>query len=127
LDKISSHLFIFEGNGEITKWYSSYSLYKQQKNKEKQIEKASEKTDVVKNVSVKTESKNKPTFKQKQEYENLTLEIENLEKEKENLLNIMNSEKSDLKQITDASSKYAEIVSLLEEKEHRWLELSELF
>ncbi|NLL28858.1 MAG: ABC-F family ATP-binding cassette domain-containing protein [Bacteroidales bacterium] len=127
LDKISSHLFIFEGNGEITKWYSSYSLYKQQKNKEKQIEKASEKTDVVKNVSVKTESKNKPTFKQKQEYENLTLEIENLEKEKENLLNIMNSEKSDLKQITDASSKYAEVVSLLEEKEHRWLELSELF
>lgn len=127
LDKISSHLFIFEGNGEITKWYSSYSLYKQQKNKEKQIEKASEKTDVVKNVSVKAESKNKPTFKQKQEYENLTLEIENLEKEKENLLNIMNSEKSDLKQITDASSKYAEVVNLLEEKEQRWLELSELF
>lgn len=127
LDKISSHLFIFEGNGEITKWYSSYSLYKQQKNKEKQIEKASEKIDVVKNVSVKAESKNKPTFKQKQEYENLTLEIENLEKEKENLLNIMNSEKSDLKQITDASSKYAEVVNLLEEKEQRWLELSELF
>ncbi|MGD9492476.1 MAG: ABC-F family ATP-binding cassette domain-containing protein [Bacteroidales bacterium] len=125
LDKIADHIFVFEGNGKVKDCYSNYSAYRLQKLKEENSIKAAVKPE-EKPVKTKAPS-NKPTFKQKQEYEKLTAEIALLEKEKAELLEFMNSGNADPKQLTEASTKYSNITGQLEELEMRWLELSELF
>ena len=125
LDKIADHIFVFEGNGKVKDCYSNYSAYRLQKLKEENIEKVAAKPE-EKPIKPKAPS-NKPTFKQKQEYEKLTADIALLEKEKAELLEFMNSGNADPKQLTDASTKYSAITNQLEELEMRWLELSELF
>lgn len=125
LDKIADHIFVFEGNGKVKDCYSNYSAYRLQKLKEENIEKAAAKPE-EKPVKAKAPS-NKPTFKQKQEYEKLTADIAQLEKEKAEMLEIMNSGSADPKKLTEASTRYSEITDQLEELEMRWLELSELF
>ena len=125
LDKIADHIFVFEGNGKVKDCYSNYSAYRLQKLKEENLEKAAAKPE-EKPVKTKAPS-NKPTFKQKQEYEKLTDDIAQLEKEKAEMLEIMNSGNADPKKLTEASTRYSEITNQLEELEMRWLELSELF
>lgn len=125
LDKIADHIFVFEGNGKVKDCYSNYSAYRLQKLKEENIEKAAAKPE-EKPIKAKAPS-NKPTFKQKQEYEKLTADIAQLEKEKAEMLEIMNSGSADPKKLTEASTRYSEITDQLEELEMRWLELSELF
>jgi ATP-binding cassette subfamily F protein uup len=125
LDKIADHIFVFEGNGKVKDCYSNYSAYRLQKLKEENLEKVAAKPE-EKPIKPKAQS-NKPTFKQKQEYEKLTADIALLEKEKAELLEFMNSGNADPKQLTDASTKYSAITNQLEELEMRWLELSELF
>ena len=125
LDKIADHIFVFEGNGKVKDCYSNYSAYRLQKLKEENVEKAAAKPE-EKPIKAKAPS-NKPTFKQKQEYEKLTADIAQLEKEKAEMLEIMNSGNADPKKLTEASTRYCEITNQLEELEMRWLELSELF
>jgi len=125
LDKIADHIFVFEGNGKVKDCYSNYSAYRLQKLKEENVEKAAAKPE-EKPIKAKAPS-NKPTFKQKQEYEKLTADIAQLEKEKAEMLEIMNSGSADPKKLTEASTRYSEITNQLEELEMRWLELSELF
>jgi len=125
LDKIADHIFVFEGNGKVKDCYSNYSAYRLQKLKEENSEKAAAKPE-EKPAKTKAPS-NKPTFKQKQEYEKLTADIALLEKEKNELLEFMNSGNTDPKKLTEVSTTYSNITSQLEELEMRWLELSELF
>lgn len=125
LDKIADHIFVFEGQGKIRDWYSNYSAFRLQKMKEESTVKAADKPE-EKVVRIKTAT-NKPSFKQKQEFEKLTSDIALLEQEKEVLLALMNSGAADAKQLTEASLRFSQVSQQLEELELRWLELSELF
>jgi fatty acid-binding protein DegV len=53
-------------------------------------------------------------------------EIEVLEKEKMELVQLMDSGMLDAKQLQEKSERYGQLLDLLSEKEMRWLELSEL-
>ncbi|PKP05175.1 MAG: ABC transporter [Bacteroidetes bacterium HGW-Bacteroidetes-6] len=125
LDKIADHIFIFEGKGKVKDYYSNYSAYRLQKLKEQSIEKAAAKPE-EKPQKQKTNS-NKPTFKQKQEFEQLGVSMEKLEKEKTTLLAVMNGGSTDAQKLTEVATRYAQVMEQLEEMEMRWLELSELF
>ena len=122
LDKIADHIFIFEGDGKIKDYYSNYSTYRLQHLKELNRKKAETKPNKEK---AKTKI-HKATFKEKLEFEQLNKEIESLENEKAALLCKMNENDTDALIIADASKRYAEIEALLNEKEMRWLELSEI-
>ena len=65
------------------------------------------------------------SFKEKKEFETLTEEIDNLTEEKKSLDDIFNSGQT-IDNIAELSARYNEISELLDEKEMRWLELSEL-
>ena len=89
--------------------------------------KATKNTDTVSSseIVVKKEKKQGLTFKEKREFETLSDEIEKLEYEKklietEMSHGILNNEELILK-----SHRHGEVVKLLDEKELRWLELSE--
>ena len=68
----------------------------------------------------------KPTFKEKFEFEQLEKEIPELQKEKGELEEKMNAGSMDYDGLQKAAERISSIVQLLDEKEMRWLELSEL-
>ena len=63
--------------------------------------------------------------KEQREYENLTKEMADLEEEKKNLTEALNSE-TDYQKLHDMGNRLQEIKDLLDEKELRWLELDEI-
>lgn len=71
--------------------------------------------------------KRKLTYKEKREYEQLTQEIEALEQEQKDIeAALCNSGILSIDEITEKSKRLPQIKELLDEKEMRWLELSEL-
>ena len=72
----------------------------------------------------RTECPAKMTFKEKREFEQLTSEIEALNQEKAELDSLFNSGDV-IDDISVKSARYDEICGLIDEKEMRWLELSE--
>ncbi len=121
MDKMVDHLFIMEGDGEIKDIIGNYSNYRK---KQKEI---SKKTKVVSNNSTdntKTE-KNKLSFKEKEEFKNLELEIEKLETEKKELTVKLSDPSMSGEELNKMGKRLSEIVNKIEEKSDRWLYLSE--
>jgi len=128
LDKLSDHLFIFKGEGEIKDFVGNYSDYRElqelkaaQLKKEKREERKAEetKTSKPKNTS------NKPSYKEQKEFEKLEADMPQLETDKEAILNKMNAGDLSPEAFNDTSKKYQEVCDQLDEMEMRWLELSE--
>ena len=72
-------------------------------------------------------SKPKATYKQQKEYEQLTTELEALNREKQEVEELLSSgNETDVAKLTAASNRIGEIIALLDEKEMRWLELDEI-
>ena len=65
------------------------------------------------------------TFKERKEFESLAGEIADLEKEKREIEEMLNSGNLGVEELTQKSQRISEVLSLLDEKEMRWLELSE--
>jgi ATP-binding cassette subfamily F protein uup len=125
MDKIVDHLFVFEGDGIIKDFPGNYSDYRdwaEDKAKEEQSAVKTEKPIREKQVS----EKKKMSFKEKKELEDLEQEIGQLEKEKKNLEEELNSGSLAAEALHKKSIQYSEITIKLEEKEFRWLELVEL-
>ena len=126
MDNLVDHIFVFEENGFVKDYHSTYTEYTKKKTlKEKQLKLESKKEEKVTAVKPKTTS-NKPTYKQKQEYDALEKDISDLENEKETLLNKLNADNVDVKDLTLWSNRIGELINLIEEKTNRWLELSEI-
>lgn len=125
LDKIVDHLFVFERNGLIKDYYSNYSAYRLSKLEEEMLLKRESAELKEKNVKPRSSSK-KPTFNQIKEFEQLTHEIDQLEKTKSELIDVLSNIETNNSVMQEASEKYASLVELLNKKELRWLELSEL-
>jgi ATP-binding cassette subfamily F protein uup len=134
MDKIVDHLFVFDGEGKITDFPGNYTIYRnkqlldeenekakaQNQAKKKEIEKVQLKDDVS------STQKKKLTFNEKREFESLENEIEQLEAEKEMLETTMNSGKLLHDELYKQSERLMVVKALIDEKELRWLELSEL-
>ncbi len=130
MDKIVDHLFIFEGQGLIKDFPGNYSIYHDFKiNEEKSLKKAEKEIKENKEPTRKNPPKEKPkklTFKEKKEMEQLEKEMENLNGEKINIEEELNSGSLSAELLTEKSKRLNEIMSLIDEKEFRWLELSEI-
>ncbi len=123
IDAVADMLFVFEGNGKIKKFpgnYSDYHRYISEKN--------SKKTDVeIKKVKkkVKSSKPDKLTYKEKTEFENLEKELEILNKEKEEIETYLQSGNYENDELEKKSKRLPELMNIIDEKEMRWLELSE--
>ncbi|MFW5821074.1 MAG: ABC-F family ATP-binding cassette domain-containing protein [Bacteroidota bacterium] len=128
LDKLSEHLFVFEGDGKIRDYYGPYWQYSEEKKLQESVKKES--TRVPEKSAGKTEksvplNNAKLSFREKTEYEELEKEIEMLEKEKTELEKILNSGSDDFEKLQRASERVGEVIQILDEKSLRWLELDE--
>jgi len=130
MDRMVDHLFAFEGDGIIKDFPGNYTLYREWKEKEAtgnrqsatgNEQQAKEKVDYF-NVSV---SKPKLSFKEKHEFETIEKEMPELQEEKILLEEKMNNGSMAFDELQKAAERISTIVQLLDEKEMRWLELSE--
>lgn len=131
LDTLTEHLFIFKGNGDIKDYYDTYTAYREEyprlKKPDSDPSKSQLSTKPVLNQSTEiTPIKRKPTWKEKNEFQQLEREIEALESEKLQLEHDIQNAGGDPDTIMSLSIRYAEIKSLLDDKSMRWLELAEI-
>ena len=122
MDKVTDHLFVFNGNGVIKDLNCTFSEYRKsisdesKSNKKlKQNSKNNEKSNLNKNVS----------YKLKFEYETLEKEIKTLEVRKVELEKEL-SHKIDYEKMNLISEELGDLIKELDEKTERWLTLDEL-
>ena len=125
LDSIVDHLFVFEGDGKIKDFPGGYSDYREWTAMQAQQSTATDtKASSTSTAEKEVNRKRKLSFKEQREFDSLMDEIEKLTAEKEELEAAFNSGEVD--DIVAKSARYEEVKSLLDEKEMRWLELSEI-
>ncbi len=127
MDRTVDHTFVFMGDGVVKDFPGNYSEYRAWKDYHDRLDaeaaRAAAKPKEKVHYNVRDNS-NKLSYKERKELEALTAEIEQLTAEKQQLDTLFASGEV----ITDMDSKsarYSELQQLLEEKEMRWLELSE--
>ena len=130
MDKMVDHLFVFEGEGVIKDIVGNYTDFRKKQIQDKRDEKNGisqvkiEKV-VVEKPKVKEELKRKLTFNEKAEFESLEKNLEKLELDKATILAKISSEGVSNQDVYELGVKLGEIVSEIEEKTNRWIELSE--
>ena len=126
-DKVVDRVFAFEGNGVVKDFPGNYTQYKNKKEEEELLRKQEEKKIPATPKPVREKEKiRKLTFKERQEMQQLESDMENLNAEKTTLETALNSGTLDTNELVKSSQRIAEIIDLLDEKEMRWLELSEI-
>ena len=140
MDKVVDHLLVFKGEGEIQDFPGNYTQYRDwsrlQEKDEAEKAAAAAKT-ASSNAAVNDgagtakrdanfENKRKMSYKEKREYEQLTKEIETLTAEQQKLEEALCSGTLSVDELTEKSKRLPEIKDELDEKEMRWLELSEM-
>ncbi len=123
LDSIVDHLFVFEGDGVIHDFPGNYSEYRQWA--DSQVKQTAEKTGAPeKSARPQRERKPKLSFKERRELESLEAELEALNREKSDLETLFASGEQ-VDDIAGKSARFSELSAIIDEKELRWLELSE--
>ncbi|MBQ3961764.1 MAG: ABC-F family ATP-binding cassette domain-containing protein [Muribaculaceae bacterium] len=127
MDRTVDHTFVFQGNGVVKDFPGNYSEYRAWKDYHDQLAaqetKANAKPKEKQQYNVRDNS-NKLTYKEKKELEQLSADIEALNAEKEQLDALFASGET-IADVATQAARYEEVKALLDEKEMRWLELSE--
>ena len=145
MDKVVDHLLVFRGEGEIKDFPGNYTQYREwqklEDKKSAELKEAAQKATASRNGNnAPTPSptgksqrdpnaapqKRKMTFKEKQEFAQLEKDIEALTAEKEGIETALSSGSVSVEQITEMSKRLPILNEELDEKEMRWLELSEI-
>jgi len=130
MDRLVDHLFVFEGDGNIRDFPGNYSQYRDETRNEDDINKIADdngkrQAGVDTREEVKGRNQRKLTYKEKREFEILEKEINQLEKEKLQVTEKLNSGAIPFDELQVLSRRIGEITTELDFKELRWLELSE--
>ena len=128
MDRLVDHLFAFEGNGVIKDYPGNYTQYREALGKEGFTGHVVVEDKIEAPVAKVRQPGNEPkklSFKEKQEFENIEKDIPALQKEKLLLEEKMNTGTMVFDELQKAAERISTIVLLLDEKEMRWLELSE--
>ncbi|MCH5235983.1 MAG: ABC-F family ATP-binding cassette domain-containing protein [Muribaculaceae bacterium] len=130
LDRIVDHIFVFEGNAVVKDFpgnYSNYREYVKRKEAETALEAKAKSKDAATNVRRKPENekKNKLTFKEKRELEEINKRLQELEEEKRLLEEQMSSGTLDHSSLMEAAKRMEELIGEIDEYELRALELME--
>lgn len=125
MDRLVDHLFVFEGDGVIRDFPGNYTQYRQEQSKGEN--KPAPKQEAIQSAPpAPAMNKRQLSFKEKREFESLEKELGELAKEKDMITEKLNSSNLPFEEVQQLANRIGEIAQLLDEKEMRWLELSEL-
>ncbi len=134
MDKIVDHLLIFHGNGEVQDFPGNYTQYREWKKLQPKAEgnptpspsqmEGSHSSKASK-ASYRNDTRRRLSYKEKQEFQQLERDIEALTLEKAAAEEALSSGTLSVEEITKLSERFQVVTQQLDEKEMRWLELSE--
>ena len=132
LDKTVDHLFIFREGGVVKDFVGQYSEYReyvkeQEAEEARQAKIAAEKAQKSKpQPTSATPARRKLSYKEQRELEELEKLLPQLESEKTGLEEKLSSGALSHEELSATAARIGEIINQIEEKEMRWLELSEI-
>ena len=128
MDKVVDHLLVFKGDGEIKDFPGNYTQFREwNKMQNKAISAQNQKKNAdAKKKDYHHDTRRRLSYKEKKELEQLSKEIEDLESEKAKIEEELCSGTLSVEDLTTKSKRLPEIKDLLDGKEMRWLELSEI-
>ena len=127
LDKSVDHIFVFEGEGRIKDFVGKYSEYREYMKEKEDEERAKQRVATPAKPQQRTHdtSKRKLTYKEQRELEQIEADLATHSAERAELEAELSSGTLPYDRITAISKRIEELVSLIDEKEMRWLELNE--
>ena len=141
MDKLVQHLFVFEGDGEINVFPGNYRDYRLDRDankvsdktisnaaKDSKIEWQSDNNKTKKSTEINSSQnpKRQLSYKEKREFEDIEKTMPLLEQEKKELSEKLTDSNLEYTEIEEISSRLTEVTNELEDKEMRWLEISEI-
>lgn len=130
MDKIVDHLLVFRGEGEINDFPGNYTQFREWESlKPKELADNKNNTSDTEKKEKREfvgEQRRKKTYKEKCEFERLEKEIAALEEEQKSIEEALCSGTLPIDELTEKSKRLPILKDELEEKEMRWLELSEI-
>lgn len=128
MDRLVDHLLVFEGEGQIRDFPGNYSQYRLW---QRQQEQNASSAPVRNNEPSNTQPSSKATatrmgFKEKREFEQLESDLARLNTEKEEIQRKLNDGATGFEELQSLSIRIGQITEELDQKEMRWLELSEM-
>ena len=142
MDKVVDHLLVFEGQGKIKDFPGNYTQYREWSKLQSKAEaeaKAAKagngknqqgsNTDGTRTstaASYRNDTRRRMSFKEKREFEQLEKDIAQLTQQKQDIEAELSSGTATVERITELSKLLPTVNDTLDEKELRWLELSEI-
>ncbi|MFN5334053.1 MAG: ABC-F family ATP-binding cassette domain-containing protein [Bacteroidota bacterium] len=128
MDRLTDHLFVFKGDGIIEDFPGNYADYRMSQKDEASpsITTNEKKDDTLSSGTIQlSEPKKRLSYKEKREFEMLEGEITTLREEKKNLELQLAGGQHNYQELEIITTRIGQIDMLVDEKEMRWLELSE--
>lgn len=134
MDKVVDHLLVFQGDGCVKDFPGNYTQYREWE-RLRPMEESAKPSRTAKEAKDSKDSrgsraadsaKRRLTFNEKREFQQLTADLEALEREKSTIVEALSGGEISVEEITEKSKRLPLLQAELDEKEMRWLELSEL-
>ena len=127
LDKCVDHLFVFEGDGRIKDFVGTYSEYREYIKEKESAERNEVRSTTPKPQQQRSHdnSKRKLSYKEQRELEQIEADLKSLNDERTKLEAEISSGTLAYERLTELSTRIEEIITTIDEKEMRWLELNE--
>jgi ABC transport system ATP-binding/permease protein len=124
MDRLVDHLFVFEGNGEVRDYPGNYSQYREWLREKDTVVFEEKRPEQPRQAHVQNQ-KHKLSYKEQREFEMLEKELAELETEKKEVSEKLSSSNLPFEELKKLSARIVEIATAIDQKEVRWLELSE--
>jgi ATP-binding cassette subfamily F protein uup len=124
MDRLVDHLFVFEGEGEIRDFPGNYSQLREWQKLKEEAPEVPQATVAIKEPEVVLPKK-KLSYKEQREFELLENELKTLEKERATLYTELSNSNLPYDKLQEISARINIIGKSIDDKELRWLELSD--
>jgi ATP-binding cassette subfamily F protein uup len=125
MDKIVDHMLVFHGNAEIRDFPGNYSCYREKGlRRDVPLRSPTGKPDKT-TARPEKAPRNKLSYREQREFETLEEDISSHEIEKTRLEADLNSGNLPVDELLQKSTRIGELITMIDEKTMRWLELSE--
>ena len=126
MDKLVDHMFIFKGEGDIKDFNGTYSEWKRSQSNYSASKTESQNPKETTSELVEEQPQRKLSYKEKMEIKSLEKDLKKLEERRKEIENLFIQGSLDNTQIKELSIELGTIKSQTDDKEFRWLELSEI-
>ena len=125
MDKVVDHLLVFKGGGEVQDFPGNYTQYREWCSLKSKDDAAKEKREPVAREK-RQQERRRLSYKEKMEYARLEQEIAEIEAERKAVEDKLCSGTLPIEELTELSKRLPKLKEEQDEKEMRWLELSEI-